>query len=232
MSAVLAAGCGDLFGVACTTELRPNLLVEVRDSVTGLPAAAGATGRAETGGTRAELVAVDSLRLFENFGRERAGRYVIVVRKPGYKTVTDTTNVTEDQCHVRTKTVPVTLARDPAAVAEPVISQSFGNHVQGSSGSAGIRVLGDTIEIVGSAATRCAQLSAIAYRSGEDWHIQLEPGPPLPTCANGNLQSFQVRYRLPAGRSEILVTSAWGQPVVLYQGSVSRTSNPSPASTH
>lgn len=223
--AVLAAsGCGDLFGVNCTTELRPNLLVQVNDSSTGAPAAIGATGWADRSGEpRTELLAADSQLMVGLWRRERAGRYVVGVRKPGFRTKSDTTDVTDDRCHVRTKTIRIAIARNTAAIAQSPVRQTLGARTHGSTGSAGIRVLGDTLEIVGSATVNCAQLSNIvAFRSGEDWHIQLEHGPALSPCPNGNLQSFELRYLLPAGRTELLVTNAAGGPVVMFQGSISR----------
>src|SRR5690606_22659390 len=100
--AVALGGCGEVFGIACTGEQRPNLIVEVRESATGEPAAWGATGIAlHEGGRRTELGALfDSLRLQGSWEREQAGEYDITVRKPGYKLAHVRTEVDEDACHV------------------------------------------------------------------------------------------------------------------------------------
>ena len=200
----------------CLTILLPNMRVEVRDSVTGLPAAFGATGSTRVSNTVTELVTVDSLAMYDNWGRELAGRYIVIVRKPGYKTVTDTTNVEQDGCHVKTKTLPIRLAANPAAVAQTPILQVFGNNASGSRSSAGIQVRGDTLLIVGSTSSR-GPLAAVAFRTGENWHIQLQPPA---NSAGPSMQSFELRYRLPSGRNELLITSAHGEPVILYEGSV------------
>ena len=200
----------------CLTYLAFNMIVEVRDSTSGLPAGLGATGSARISNTTTELIALDSLTLHGNWGRAQAGRYVVVVRKPGFKTVTDTTNVEHDGCHVKTKILPIRLAANPAAIAQTPILQVFGNSASGSRSSAGIQVRGDTLLIVGSTSSR-VPLAAVAFRAGEDWHIQVQPAP---SGAGGGMQSFELRYRLPPGRSELLITSALGDPVILYQGTV------------
>ena len=192
------------------------MIVEVRDSTSGLPAGLGATGFARISNRTTELIALDSLTLHGNWAREQAGRYVVVVRKPGYKTATDTTNVEHDGCHVRTKILPIRLAANSAAVAQTPILQVFSNNSSGSRGSAGIQVHGDTLLIVGSTSSR-GPIAAVAFRSGEDWHIQVQPAR---SSASGGMQSFELRYRLPPGRSELLVTNALGDPVILYEGSV------------
>ena len=206
------AGCES----GCLTYLAFNMIVEVRDTTSGLPAGLGATGFARISNTTTELIALDSLTLHGNWAREQAGRYVVVVRKPGYKTATDTTNVDHDGCHVKTKILPIRLAPNPAAVALTPILQVFSNNASGSKGSAGIQVRGDTLLIVGSTLSR-GPLTAVTFRAGEDWHIQVQPAT---SGAGGGMQSFELRYRLPPGRSELLVTSALGDPVVLYEGSV------------
>lgn len=77
-----------------------------------------------------------------------------VVRKPGYKAVTVNTEVKEEACHVNTRTVRVELATDSLAIRQTPIFHANGARVGGSSASAGIRVFGDTLEIVGGRYSR------------------------------------------------------------------------------
>jgi hypothetical protein len=78
--------------------------VEVRDAVTGAPAALGAVGHVSEGAFRADLEsngAADPARLFGPW--ERAGNYTVTVQKPGYRSWTQANvRVTADRCHVRT----------------------------------------------------------------------------------------------------------------------------------
>src|SRR5688572_9787732 len=131
---IMFVGC-DLIG-PCTSELRPNLRVEVRAQSTSAAAAQGATGKAEhRDGGSTELTAADSLRLFGDFGRERPGRYSVLVRKPGYEDVTVNTEVKEDGCHVNTRTVRVELVPDSLAIRQTPIVHTNGARVRGSSAS-------------------------------------------------------------------------------------------------
>jgi hypothetical protein len=73
---------------ACDTSIVPSIIVEVRDSLTGAAAAAGAAGLAITGSYRITLDAygVDAggdLLSLATPG-ERAGNYTVRVTKPGY----------------------------------------------------------------------------------------------------------------------------------------------------
>jgi hypothetical protein len=143
---LFVSGCG-ILGV-CTTELRSNLNVAVRDSATRAPVAQGATGLAtHRDGMATELSAIDSLMLIGSWGRERPGRYSVEVRKPGYRTARANTEVEESGCHVETQTVQIALARDPNAVAQSPLRFNQGQRFSGDRASAGIRVLGDTLEI-------------------------------------------------------------------------------------
>ena len=102
--------CGDLLGTACTSELRANLVVEVRDSGTGAPSGWGATGIAKhEDGRVTELAAFDSLRLGGGWAREQAGDYVVSVRKPGYTPVVTRTAVDASSCHVKALHLPVLI---------------------------------------------------------------------------------------------------------------------------
>src|SRR5688500_15115361 len=187
---IMFVGC-DFIG-PCTSELRPNLRVEVRAQGTSAAAAQGATGTAEhRDGDSTDLTAADSLRLFGDFGRERAGRYSVLVRKPGYDTVTANTEVSEDACHVNTRTVRVELATDSQAIRQTPILHANGVRVRGSSASAGIRVFGDTLEIVGAAPAPCSELRPVAFRRGREWHIQLEPSLSAAWSCSNTLENQQ-----------------------------------------
>lgn len=109
---LLTSACGILEPHDCTTEFRFGLAVAVRDSVTGVPIASGA--RLET---RKNGVVIDSGTAYPNAfppnqpvfdaqellgAGERAGRYLVTVRKAGYRDwVRSDVVVGEDECHVR-----------------------------------------------------------------------------------------------------------------------------------
>jgi hypothetical protein len=80
----LASACAG----PCDTSFVPSLIVEVRDSVTGAAAAAGATGRAIEGSFVAVLEAhdvdPDGVPLSLIMPSERPGTYTVQVTKPGY----------------------------------------------------------------------------------------------------------------------------------------------------
>ena len=86
--------------VACTTEARAAINVDVRDSLTGQPAAAGAIGVAAEGSYADTLDAFSATSLGGAY--ERAGTYAVTVRKPGYREWRrDGVVVTSDPCHIR-----------------------------------------------------------------------------------------------------------------------------------
>ena len=216
-------GC-DVIGIACTDELRPNVVVEVRDAATGDPAARGATGLAEhTGsGVVTELFGgFHDLILHGAWSAERAGRYRIVLRKPGYRADPVTVNVDEGACHVETRRVTVELHRDTAAIPVPPVDFERGQHVGGYPASVGVRVFGDTLVLAGRAAARCTHLELFAFRRDRSWHIQLQPAQWLSTCSTpGPYQQFQARFQLIPGAHQLLITDAGGPPTVLFSGSV------------
>ena len=217
------AGCGDIVGV-CTTQLESNLIVEVRDAVSGEPAARGATGLAEYTSTHefTELFSFfDDVQLFGNWNREAAGLYVVHLQKPGFKTEHVSATVTEDRCHVRTARVPVRLARDSAAVAIPPLSVERGARVAGSPASVGIRVFGDTLVVSGRAFVRCGEVDIVSFRANTSWHIQLQPSQWNLECpGTASLQQFEARFRLLPGNNQVLITNAIGFPMTLFDGSV------------
>ncbi len=117
---VLFSSCKDdgLPGRICTTEARAGIEVDVRDALTGEPAAEGAIGLAQEG------LFVDTLRVFPTLppqgaltmvgAFERPGIYTVVVRKPGYREWTQANVVvSKDECHVITTRLQARLERGP-----------------------------------------------------------------------------------------------------------------------
>jgi hypothetical protein len=108
-------GCGLL--VDCDTGIAPAVVVEVRDAVTGAPAAADARGIVRDG------TYSDSLYLYEfrddvplslAGADERPGTYTVTLEKPGYETWTvSAIRVNDSNCHVQTVflTAELTTAR-------------------------------------------------------------------------------------------------------------------------
>jgi hypothetical protein len=100
----------------CTQELRPALMVYVKDSLTNTGTASGASLVARDGtfkdsvafpGARSDL---DNLNL--NAAEERAGTYVVTVSKPGYATwIKSNVRVTKNECHVNTVQLTALLQR-------------------------------------------------------------------------------------------------------------------------
>jgi hypothetical protein len=107
VSAGLAAACNLLFTGACTADFRWGVVVEVRDSVTGAPAADGARLIVRDGAyadTSDQLPFTEPLTL--RAAGERGGIYDVTVEKSDYRDWTRTrVRVREDQCHV----IPVRL---------------------------------------------------------------------------------------------------------------------------
>lgn len=109
-------GCQMLFDTRlCTTDVRFGIVVEVRDAVTGAPAATSARLTVRDG-EYVETVetpwpATDALIL--QAAAERRGTYDVTVQKSGYLDWTRAdVRVREDECHV----IPVQLdARLPPA---------------------------------------------------------------------------------------------------------------------
>ena len=220
-------------GCACTDELISPLNVQVRDH-TGRPAAFGATGVAvHASGEETELMGWDSLSVYGNWDGERAGRYRVEVRKPGFKTATVSTDVDDGLCHIEPRTLRIQLEPDAAAVALTPVSFLKGDQVRGFPVSTGVRVLADTLEIVGNSGFSCGGLKAVAYRTdvggvgrGLFWHVQVEPeswAERRASCGTVRSQPFEVRYLLPQGRTELMVTTAAGYPgALLFHGDVVR----------
>lgn len=99
--AVVSAGCNP-FSTACTEELRHGINVEVRDAVSGAPAAAGARLTIREGDYVETMdgPAVPELVLLFGAG-ERAGSYTVTVQKAGYQEWTRRNVIVRDGgCHV------------------------------------------------------------------------------------------------------------------------------------
>jgi hypothetical protein len=105
--AVLSS-CDVLPPLACTTEARAAINVEVRDSVTDAPAAAGALAIARDGVFADTLIGFDGLSVGGAW--ERPGNYAVSVTKAGYQgwSVSDV-RVTDGSCHVRSVTLQARL---------------------------------------------------------------------------------------------------------------------------
>ena len=106
--------------LVCTQEIRPGLVVEVRDAVTKAPAAAGAVGMIRDGAYEemllveagAQVPPQEALRLYGAY--ERRGTYDLLVEKPGYQAWARTdVVVTADECHVQTVRVLADLEPIP-----------------------------------------------------------------------------------------------------------------------
>jgi hypothetical protein len=102
-AAAIIAGCNPFTG-ACTTELRYGLNVEVRDAVTGAPAADGARLIARDGDyvETVEGPPIPGMTFLQAAG-ERPGRYTVTIQKTGYQDWTrDNVWVRDGGCHVAT----------------------------------------------------------------------------------------------------------------------------------
>jgi hypothetical protein len=112
----LLTGCDIVDPGACTTDIQPGIIVEVRDAATQAPAAAGATGTARDGSFTGDLRPTDpSGNALELEGAaERPGTYVVTVDKPGYQQwKRENVRVRDASCHVHTVTLEANLVRVP-----------------------------------------------------------------------------------------------------------------------
>ena len=100
---------------ACTEEVRPGVVVEIRDAFDGLALAAEARGGVQAGDF------VDSLRPYGSVGNgtlvsraaadERPGDYRVTVEHEGYAAWEGAAHVRRDACHVETVFLSVYLHR-------------------------------------------------------------------------------------------------------------------------
>ena len=85
---------------ACTLEARAGINVEVRDSVTGAPAAVGAIAIARDGGFADTLRTLDGVTVSGAW--ERPGTYAVGIAKAGYQGWNATgVRVIDAGCHVQ-----------------------------------------------------------------------------------------------------------------------------------
>ncbi len=116
-AAMPGLACNDL-PVACTEIAVPGIQVDVRDSITGLPATDGALGIARDGAY------VDTLEALPTMGPlpsptmlgawQREGTYDVTISKPHYLTWTATgVQVTGGACHVTTVKLEANLQPGP-----------------------------------------------------------------------------------------------------------------------
>ncbi len=221
-TAAALSGCG-IVGISCTDELRPSVVVAVRDAVTRAPAARGVTGYSEhESGVLTEFYATDDLYLNGDWSRELPGNHTVHTRKPGFLTDIVHVDVDRDVCHVEPGTVQVQLAPDALAWPEHPVSFIEGPEIDAwPPASAGVQVYGDTLEIKGFAPSDCTELRIVAFRSGDRLHVQVEPSdiPPDP-CVSPSVRQFEARFTLPPERTYLLVTNGFLLPGELFNGQV------------
>lgn len=100
----------------CTQVLLPAVTVEVRDMVTGAPAACGTTGEVRDGDYVAPLTDSGSCAtapdttVYLQGPWERSGNYTVTIVKPGYRDwVRRDVVVMSDHCHVQTVSLQALL---------------------------------------------------------------------------------------------------------------------------
>jgi hypothetical protein len=97
----------------CAEVYAAGLVVEVRDAITGEPAAHDSVGVIQDGTYRETLqieASVDPLSALRLVGAwERTGVYSVVIRKEGYRDWSTTAVVEADTCHVHTVTLQAML---------------------------------------------------------------------------------------------------------------------------
>ncbi|HEX2095208.1 MAG TPA: carboxypeptidase-like regulatory domain-containing protein [Longimicrobiaceae bacterium] len=107
----LAACPGNpLDGTVCTADLRPAILVEVRDARTGASALTGATVVARNGSAYDSVTVRDPQVSSVGLAHELPGTYEVVVRRDGYREWKRSgVRVEKDECHVITARVEAVL---------------------------------------------------------------------------------------------------------------------------
>jgi hypothetical protein len=112
---VAAHGCASPTDIVCTEQAISGLGVRVRDSITGLPAGAGATVVATDGSYQETLTYAGTLYPASFVGAfERAGRYRIDVTRAGYQPWTRANVVVaQGVCHVVPTVVEAWLQPTP-----------------------------------------------------------------------------------------------------------------------
>lgn len=76
-------------GVLCPLWIAPGIMIEVRDVVTGMPAACGSSGKAESAGLIEPLETGVDCAATPDFlylsGIDRPGTYTVTIERPGYQ---------------------------------------------------------------------------------------------------------------------------------------------------
>ncbi len=198
-----------------------SVAIEVRDPVTGAPAARGVTGWSEHGsGTTTEFATSGDLLLQGSWRGELPGHHLIHLRKPGFRTEVLTVDVGGDDCHVEPATVRAHMEPNPLAVPQHPLSFIEGPEIDAWPASAGVKIYGDTLEVRGFAPNGCTRLRAVAYRQASGFlHVQVEPSD-VPLDRSARPRQFEVRYRLPPERTYLDVANGGGFPVGLFSGQV------------
>ena len=226
--ATVLSGCGDIFSPdrGCTLAPRQSVVVQVRDRVSAAPAAQGVTGEAvHESGTVHELAASGPLSLLGVWGHDPPrGVFTVHVRRPGFRTETETVDVRVGDCGIVTEVLQFHLVPNPRAVAVPPLSFIEGPEVDAGSSGAVAQWSGNTLEIKGSAPAGCNELAIVAYRTGGGLHVQLEPSDVLlDRC--GGARAFEARLAFRSEPIALLVTNANGFPVTLFSGQVRPTTD-------
>ena len=226
--AAVLSGCEAIFSPdrACILKPRQSVVVEVRDHVSAAPAARGVTGEAvHESGIVHELAASGPLSLRGLWGDDPPrGGFTVHVRRPGFRTETETVDVRIGDCGIVTEVVRVQLVPNPHAIAVPPRSFIEGPKVDAGPSSAGVKWTGNTLEIKGSAPTGCNELAIVAYRTGGGLHVQLGPSDsPLDRC--GGARVFEARFAFRSEPIALLVTNATGFPATLFNGQVRPTTD-------
>jgi hypothetical protein len=102
---VVVAACDNFIGArVCDSSAIPAVTVEVRDSVSGQSAAAGATLLVVSGAYRDSVTYPDLAdgRISISAAYERPGKYLVTVTKPGYAEWRTIAWAREGDCHVET----------------------------------------------------------------------------------------------------------------------------------
>jgi hypothetical protein len=109
--AALYSSCVMIVGPVCTHEVRPGLMVEVRDSITGAPVAAGARVIARDGAFADTAFTGSSEGVAgADLAHERAGNYTVTVEQEEFAPWSRSdVYVTADKCHVHTVSLVVLL---------------------------------------------------------------------------------------------------------------------------
>jgi hypothetical protein len=110
LSIVVSACEAITFGRDCTTDARPGLIVEVRDSLSGQSVIDGST-LLIVSGTYQEQETIPAIGTAFAVAYERPGTYEVTVRKVGYADWRTVASVREDDCHVRTVRLIARLRR-------------------------------------------------------------------------------------------------------------------------